>query len=90
MTGDHTHLADLLTATGHGDRAAFAQVYDTTSQQIYGVLSHQLHDPEQAEALTLKIFLEIWRTSPRFNPNTLPAALWIMTCAHRITHPPDA
>lgn len=89
MTADQTLLDDLLLAAGRGDRAAFAQVYDTTSQRIYGVISGQLYDREKAEALTLSVFLEIWRTSPRFDPAAFPALLWIMTCAQRIAHPPD-
>lgn len=84
MTGDHAYLNGLLLATGRGNRTAFAQVYDITNQRVHGVISHQLHDPGRAERLTLTVFLEIWRTSPRFNPKAAPAWLWIMTCALRI------
>lgn len=90
MTADRSPLEDLLTATGRGHRDAFAQVYDATSAQVYRAISQQFHDPTNAEALTLRVFLEIWRTSPRFDPDTIPALLWIMTCTQRIAHIPDA
>ncbi len=90
MTGDQAHVNDLLLATGRGDQTAFAQLYDVTHQRIYGVISHQLHDPEQGEALTLTVFLEIWRTSPRFEPNDSSGWFWIMTCIQRIAPSSDA
>lgn len=90
MTGDQTQVNGLLLATGRGDRTAFAQLHYITNQRIYGVISHQLHDLEQVEALTLTVFLEIWRTSPRFDTNDFPGWLWIMTCVQRIAASSDA
>lgn len=65
-------------------------MYDTTSSQVYRAISHQFHDPTKAETLTLRAVLEIWRTRPRSDPDTLVALLWIMTCSRHIAPPPDA
>jgi RNA polymerase sigma-70 factor (ECF subfamily) len=73
-------LTQLLRASGHGDEEAFAKLYDVTAPRVFGLV---LRDRAQAEEVTQEAFLEIWRTSPRFDPARGSALGWLMTIAHR-------
>src|SRR4051812_39088684 len=76
-------LAELLKACGKGDEAAFAQLYDATSSRIFGLAVRVVRDPAQAEEVAQEAFLEIWRTSGRFDPARGSPLGWLLTIAHR-------
>jgi RNA polymerase sigma-70 factor (ECF subfamily) len=76
-------LADLLRAAGRGDQAAFAQLYDATSARVFGVAVRVVRDPAQAEEVAQEAFLEIWRTSGRFDPDRGSPLAWMLTIVHR-------
>lgn len=70
-------------ATGRGDQDAFAQLYDATSARVNGLVTRLIVDRAQAEEITQEVFLEVWRTSPKFDENKGSALSWIFTMAHR-------
>lgn len=76
-------LADLLRQVGQGDNAAFAQLYDVTAPRVNGLVSRVLVDRAMSEEVTQEVFLDIWRTSPRFDPGRGSALSWLFTIAHR-------
>ena len=76
-------LSELLRASARGDERAFAQLYDATSRRLYGLVVRVVRDPAQAEEVAQEAFLEIWRTSARFDPARGSAMSWMMTIAHR-------
>jgi RNA polymerase sigma-70 factor (ECF subfamily) len=76
-------LAELLRACGKGDNAAFAQLYDATSSRVYGLALRVVRDPAQAEEVAQESFLEIWRTSGRFDPAKGSPLGWLLTIVHR-------
>ncbi len=76
-------LADLLQQTGHGDQEAFARLYDATSARVGGLVHRLIVDRAQAEEITQEVYLEVWRTSPRFDPERGSALGWLFTLAHR-------
>ncbi|MFT4082309.1 MAG: ECF RNA polymerase sigma factor SigK [Nocardioides sp.] len=76
-------LADLLRTCARGGDAAFADLYDRTSARVYGLVLRVVRDPAQAEEVTQECFLEIWRTSSRFELARGSALAWMMTIAHR-------
>lgn len=76
-------LADLLRQVGQGDDAAFAQLYDATAARVHGLVCRILVDRAMSEEVTQEVFLEIWRTSPRFDPTRGSALSWLFTIAHR-------
>jgi RNA polymerase sigma-70 factor (ECF subfamily) len=73
----------LVERVGHGDRAAFGELYDEMAPRVLGLVMRLLRDPAQSEEVTQEIFLEIWQTAPRFDPNKGGAATWILTMTHR-------
>jgi len=50
---------------------------------VLGLVTRLLRDPAQSEEVTQEIFLEIWQTSSRFDPNKGGASTWILTMTHR-------
>lgn len=84
---DHADHAALLTALmtrcRRGDEAAFAQLYDATAAQVYGLAVRVVRDPAQAEEVTQEAYLDVWRTAGRFDPERGSAQAWILTIVHR-------
>lgn len=80
----HTDLhTELLTATGTGDRDAFARLYDLVAGPVFGTIRGILRDPSMAEEVTQEVLVEVWRTAPRFDPERGSAKAWILTMARR-------
>ena len=62
-------LVDLLRSSGRGDEAAFARLYDATAARVFGLALRVVRDRAQAEEVAQEAFLEIWRTSGRYDPD---------------------
>ncbi|HEY7717601.1 MAG TPA: ECF RNA polymerase sigma factor SigK [Pedococcus sp.] len=76
-------LAALLRSSARGDEEAFARLYDLTSSRLFGLVLRVVRDPAQSEEVTQEVFLEIWRSAARFDPDRGSAMSWMMTIAHR-------
>jgi RNA polymerase sigma-70 factor (ECF subfamily) len=74
---------DLLEKVAGGDKRAFAALYDQISPRVFGLIRRILRDQAQSEEVTQEVFLEIWQTATRFDPNKGGASTWILTMAHR-------
>jgi len=74
---------DLLSRTATGDQAAFSVLYDHIASRVLGLVRRVLVDPAQSEEVTQEVFLEVWQSASRFDPNKGRALTWIMTMAHR-------
>jgi RNA polymerase sigma-70 factor (ECF subfamily) len=72
-----------LARVATGDKRAFAELYDTTAARVYGLVKRLLIDPAQAEEVTQEIYLEIWQTATRYQPERGSAMSWMLTMAHR-------
>ena len=76
-------LAELLRRSAKGDQQAFAELYDATSSRMFGLAVRVVRDPAQAEEVAQEAFLEVWRTSARFDSDRGSALSWLMTICHR-------
>ena len=76
-------LVELLKSCGRGDQTAFAALYDATSSRVVGLAIRVVRDPAQAEEVAQEAFLEIWRTSGRFDPAKGSPLGWLLTIVHR-------
>lgn len=76
-------LGDLLVRTARGDEAAFAAVYDALGAAVYGLARRVIRDPARAEEVAQEVFLQVWQTAARFDPERGRAKSWVMTLAHR-------
>ncbi|WP_442875875.1 sigma factor [Amycolatopsis sp. NBC_01488] len=73
----------LLQRAGHGDVAAFAELYDRTAPAVYGLILSVLPDAEQAEDVTLEVYVQAWRTASRYDPARADAPCLLMVTARR-------
>jgi RNA polymerase sigma-70 factor, ECF subfamily len=76
-------LGDLLTRVARGDEAAFAAVYDSLGSAVYGLARRVIRDSARAEEVSQEVFLQVWQTAARFDPERGRAKSWVMTLAHR-------
>lgn len=76
-------LGGLLTRVARGDEAAFAAMYDQMSPAVYGLARRVIRDPARAEEISQEVFLQIWKTAARFDPDRGQGKSWILTLAHR-------
>jgi RNA polymerase sigma-70 factor (ECF subfamily) len=76
-------LERLLAQVARGDEQAFAELYRRVAAAVFGLVSKVVRNPAQSEEVTQEVFVELWRTAPRFDPARGTARSWIMTCAHR-------
>lgn len=74
---------DLLVRISQGDQQAFSEFYDLLAPRILGLIRRLLVDHTQSEEVTQEVFLEIWQSACRFDPNKGGAKGWVMTMAHR-------
>src|SRR3954469_20244238 len=76
-------LAELLKACGRGDESAFARLYDATSSRVVGLAVRVVRDKAQAEEVAQEAYLEIWKSSGRFDPAKGSPLGWLLTIVHR-------
>ena len=76
-------LSDLLFQVARGDEAAFAAIYDHLGPSVYGLARRVIRDPARAEEVSQEVFLQVWQTAARFDPERGRAKSWVMTLAHR-------
>ncbi|MEP6843114.1 MAG: sigma-70 family RNA polymerase sigma factor, partial [Pseudolysinimonas sp.] len=74
---------ELLQRVATGDKAAFAELYDRTAPRVFGLVKRLLRDHSQSEEVTQEIFLEIWQTATRYDPNKGGSMAWMLTMTHR-------
>ncbi|CAD6003837.1 sigma-70 family RNA polymerase sigma factor [Agreia sp. COWG] len=76
-------VEDLLIRVAGGDQRSFAELYDRIAPRVLGLIKRLLIDHSQSEEVAQEVFLEIWRTAARFDPQRGAALSWVLTMAHR-------
>ena len=66
-----------------GDEAAFAALYDELAGAVFGTVRRVLRDPAMSEEVTQEVFVELWRTAARFDPERASVSTWAITMARR-------
>jgi RNA polymerase sigma-70 factor (ECF subfamily) len=74
---------DLLRRIATGDQTAFGELYDRFASRVFGSIRRLLIDHAQSEEVAQEVFLEVWQSASRFEPNKGGAATWILTMAKR-------
>lgn len=76
-------LSTLLERVAGGDHDAFAAFYDQTSRVVFGIVLNVLRDRAQAEEVTQEVYVEAWKSAPRYDRTHGSASAWLNTIAHR-------
>ena len=74
-------LAEALSRTGLGDRAAFRRVYEATSAKLLGVCLRILADRQLAEDVLQDTYLTVWRKAETFDASRASPITWLATIA---------
>jgi RNA polymerase sigma-70 factor (ECF subfamily) len=77
------HLVELMTLSSRGHEEAFAELYDRTSQRIYGIVLRVLRSPDHAAEVMQEVYVEVWRQSARYSREKGSVIAWMTTVAHR-------
>lgn len=77
------YLPELMSRCAVGDEAAFAELYDRTSDRVYGLVLRILRAPELAVEVTQEVYMDAWHGCARFDPRRGSAMAWLCTIAHR-------
>ena len=76
-------LGELLGRVARGDETAFAAVYDALAAAVHGLARRVIRDPARAEEISQEVFIQVWQTAVRFDPQRGSAKSWVLTLAHR-------
>lgn len=76
-------LDAVVGAVAHGDRTAFADLYDALSPVVHGIVRRVLRDPDHAADVAQEVMLELWREAPRYDRERGSVHAWVATTAHR-------
>ena len=72
----------LIRFSQHGDRDAFACLYDTYIERIHHYIYYRVYDREVAEDLTSLVFLRVWENLGTFKSGQAPFMGWLYRIAH--------
>ena len=76
-------LMALMQLVQGGDHTAFATLYDELAGPVFGTVKRVLRDPAMSEEVTQEVFVELWRTAARFDPERASVSTWAITIARR-------
>ena len=72
----------LIRFSQHGDRDAFACLYDAYIERIHHYIYYRVYDREVAEDLTSLVFLRVWENLGTFKVGQTPFMGWVYRIAH--------
>jgi RNA polymerase sigma-70 factor (ECF subfamily) len=76
-------LVSLMQRVQGGDHDAFAALYDELAGAVFGTVKRVLRDPAMSEEVTQEVFVELWRTAARYDPERASVTTWAITMARR-------
>lgn len=74
-------LSQLLSRSGLGDRAAFAQLYERTSAHLFAVVLRINRDRAQAEDVLQEVYVNVWRAAQSFDAAQSQPLTWLTSIA---------
>ena len=76
-----TRQAELIGGAAAGDQRALAELFDSTSRAVYGLLLRILSDPGVAEEVLLDVYAQAWRQAGTYNAERGTPLAWLTTIA---------
>ena len=80
-TVEPERLTQLLAAISGGDQRAFAQLYESCSSHLFGLLLRILQRRDWAEEALQDCFLKVWQKSETYEPSRGTPLTWLSTIA---------
>lgn len=79
---DRESQPSLLQRVARGDAAAVNAVLDRYGALVWSVVSKQMV-PSAAEDVVQEVFVDVWKSAPRYDPSLASEATFIVTIARR-------
>ncbi len=73
---------ELVALVSHGDRVAFAQLYDKYSRPAYSLARRICVAQELAEDVVQEAFMRLWRDPSNYDARKGSFATWLLTMVH--------
>lgn len=74
---EQDELARLLQATAHGDRAAFARLYELTAPRLLGAALHLMRRRDAAEDVLQDLFVKVWHRASEYHAERGGVLTWL-------------
>lgn len=74
---EHERLNRLLVQTATADKHAFSALYDALAPTVYSVCLSVLRNPALAEEVAQDVFVEVWTSAAKFDPQRGNARSWV-------------
>ncbi|MDX2148043.1 MAG: sigma-70 family RNA polymerase sigma factor [Planctomycetota bacterium] len=74
---------ELMTRVSQNDEAAVAALYDRFGALVYRMAIQSMPTRGDAEEAVQEIFIRLWRTAGRYDPNRAALVTWVMLIARR-------
>jgi len=78
---DNSELAELISRTALGDRAAFTRLYYHTGSKLFGVCLRILKDRPDAEEALQEVYVKVWQNANRFAARETSPLAWLAAVA---------
>jgi RNA polymerase sigma-70 factor, ECF subfamily len=76
-----TSDGDLIVKVGHGDRAAFEELYLRFARPVLGLALRMLSDHGRAEDAAQETFAAVWRSARSYRPERGSGSAWLFAVA---------
>ncbi|MGW5680045.1 ECF RNA polymerase sigma factor SigK [Streptomyces sp. NPDC003860] len=80
---DRNDLTDVMRQVAHGDKQAFATLYDAIAPLVFGIVLKVVRDRAQSEEVAQEVMIDLWRQAARYRPGAGSVRTWAATIAHR-------
>jgi RNA polymerase sigma-70 factor (ECF subfamily) len=80
-----SHAADLelMRGVASGDPAAVGRLYDRFGSLVYRMAYQALPKKEDADDAVQEVFVRLWRTAGRYDPERAALVTWVMLISRR-------
>lgn len=75
----------LMARVGQGDVDAFQSLVEVHQHAVVGTISRMLGTPWEAEDLAQQVFLRVWKSAPRYQPNA-QFTTWLFTIVRNLVY----
>jgi RNA polymerase sigma-70 factor (ECF subfamily) len=72
-------LKQLIVRVRQGDQTALGSLYDQTSRLVYGLALRVLGDPEDAEEVTMDVYMQVWKRASDYDESRGSPIAWLLT-----------
>lgn len=80
-TPEEVRLASLLAGVVARNETDLATLYDTTCRCVFGLVARLLDDHQDAEEVTMDVYVQVWDQAQRYSPARGRPLAWLLMIA---------